>query len=355
MTFRFLTAGESHGQALTAIVEGLPSGVPLNIDSINHELSLRQSGFGRSQRMTLEKDTVQILSGIKNHQTLGFPITLLISNKDTKNLDALPKLTSPRPGHADLVGTLKFNHDDVRNSLERASARETAIRTAVGALCQNFLNEFHVSFLARVIQIGPLPATSKTEKKIKNLIQTCKSKGETLGGIFEICVKGLPLGLGNFSQWDLKLDGRLAQAVMSIPAIKGVEFGAGFQGASLLGSKAHDDIFYDKKSKKNFGYVRKTLRSGGLEAGVTTGQDLILRAAMKPLSTLTQKPLNSINMVTKEKTKALVQRTDTCAVWAASIVAKNVVAIELTRAFLEKFGGDSLEETRNNYKNYLVP
>lgn len=299
--------------------------------------------------MTLEEDTVQVLSGIKNGKTLGFPITLLISNKDAKNLDTLPKLSAPRPGHADLVGTLKFKHDDVRNSLERASARETAIRTAVGALCQSFLKEFDIEFSSHVTQIGPVAVSPKTESKIKKLIQKCQTEGETLGGIFEVHVKGLPIGLGNFSQWDLKLDGRLAQAVMSIPAIKGVEFGLGFYGASLLGSQSQDEIFYDKKQKKNFGYVRKTLHSGGLEAGVTTGQKLILRAAMKPLSTLTKKPLKTVDMFTKEKNQALIQRTDTCVVPAASIVAKNVAAIELTKAFLEKFGGDSLEEVKKNY------
>ncbi|MBI2646734.1 MAG: chorismate synthase [Deltaproteobacteria bacterium] len=349
MPFRFLTAGESHGQALVAIVEGLPAGVPFPSSFIEDELRLRRSGFGRSHRMTLEDDAIQILSGIKNGKTLGFPITLLLPNNAAKNLDTLPRLSAPRPGHADLVGTLKFKHDDVRNSLERASARETAIRTAVGALCQAFLKEFDIEFSSHVTQIGPIPMSIKTESKIKKLIQKCQNEGETLGGVFEIHVKGLPIGLGNFSQWDLKLDGRLAQAVMSIPAIKGVEFGLGFYGASLLGSQAQDEIFYNKKQKKNFGYVRKTLHSGGLEAGVTTGQDLILRAAMKPLSTLTQKPLKTVNMFTKEKTQALVQRTDTCAVPAAAIVAKNVAAIELTKAFLEKFGGDSLEEIKKNY------
>ncbi len=349
MPFRFLTAGESHGQALVAIVEGLPAGIPFSSSFINHELGLRKKGPGRSHRMTLEEDTVQVLSGIKNGKTLGFPITLLISNKGAQDLDTVPRLSAPRPGHADLVGTLKFKHDDVRNSLERASARETAIRTAVGALCQSFLKEFEITFSSQVTQIGPMAVSSQTKQKIKKLIQKCQIEGETLGGIFEVHVQGLPIGLGNFSQWDLKLDGRLAQAVMSIPAIKGVEFGLGFCGASLLGSQAQDEIFYNKKQKKNFGYFRKTLRSGGLEAGVTTGQELILRAAMKPLSTLTKKPLKTVHLFTKEKTQALVQRTDTCAVPAAAIVAKNVVAIELTRAFLEKFGGDSLEEVKRNY------
>ncbi len=353
MSFRFLTAGESHGQALIAIVEGLPAGVPLSLSFIHHELQLRKSGFGRSHRMSIENDAVQILSGIKNGKTLGFPITLLIANKDAKNLDHLPKLEAPRPGHADLVGTLKFKHDDVRNSLERASARETAIRTAVGALCQSFLREFDISFLARVTQIGPIPKTPQTEKKIKKLIQKCQTTGETLGGLFEVRVKGLPLGLGNFSQWDLKLDGRIAQAVMSIPAIRGVELGGGFQSASLLGSQAQDEIFYGVENKKSFGTFRKTKHCGGLEAGVTTGQELILRAAMKPLSTLTKKPLKTINIFTKNPAHALVQRTDTCAVPAAAIVAKNVIAIELTAAFLEKFGGDSLEEVKKNYAHYL--
>jgi len=353
MPFRFLTGGESHGPALVAIVEGLPAGISFPFSFIEEELRLRRTNLGRSHRMTLEEDTVQILSGIKKGKTLGFPITLLISNKDAKNLDTLPKLSAPRPGHADLVGTLKFKHEDVRNSLERASARETAIRTAVGALCQSFLKEFDIQFSSHVTHIGPLALSSKTKTKIKKLIQKCEAQGETLGGIFEVRVHGLPVGLGSFSQWDLRLDGRLAQAVMSLPAIKGVEFGLGFSGTSLLGSEAQDEIFYNKHQKKNFGYFRKTLFSGGLEAGVTTGQDLILRAAMKPLSTLTKHPLQTVNVFTKEKTKALIQRTDTCAVPAAAIVAKNVVAIELTRAFLEKFGGDSLEEVKKNYTHFL--
>src|SRR3989338_1631338 len=324
MPFRFFTAGESHGQALVAIVEGLPAGVSFPHSFIQDELRLRRSGFGRSHRMTLEEDDVQILSGLKNGKTLGFPITLLIFNKGAKNLEPLPRLSAPRPGHADLVGTLKFKHDDVGNSLERASARETAIRTAVGALCQSFLKEFDIEFSSTVTHIGTMAVSSKTKPRIKKLIQTCQAEGETLGGIFEIHVKGLTVGLGSFSQWDLRLDGRLAQAVMSIPAIKGVEFGLGFYGASLLGSQAQDEIFYNKNLKKNFGYFRKTLHSGGLEAGITTGQDLLLRAAMKPLSTLTKRPLQTIHVFTKEKTRAFVQRTDTCAVPAAAIVAKNV-------------------------------
>src|SRR3989338_7855661 len=291
MPFRFLTGGESHGPGLVAIVEGLPAGISFPLSFIEKELLLRRRSLGRSHRMTLEEDAVQVLSGIKKGKTLGFPITLLISNKDAKNLDALPKLSTPRPGHADLVGTLKFKHEDVRNSLERASARETAIRTAVGALCQSFLKEFYIQFSSHVTHIGPLALSSKTKTKIKKLIQKCEAQGETLGGIFEVRVHGLPVGLGSFSQWDLRLDGRLAQAVMSLPAIKGVEFGLGFYGASLLGSQAQDEIEYNPKEKKSFGYIRKTLHSGGLEAGATTGPALILRVGRMPLSTTTQTPL----------------------------------------------------------------
>lgn len=374
MPFRFLTAGESHGQVLTAIVEGLPAGIPLNLDLVNQELFLRQQGFGRSARMKIEKDSAQILSGMKNNKTLGSPITLLIHNKDQKLLENLPVLKNPRPGHADLVGTLKFKHNDIRNTLERASARETAIRTAVGALCQQFLNHFDIEFLSFTTQIGQivLPLVSdpwkkrntiekssllcpdpKTEKKMVHFIELSQKKGETVGGTFEIRAKGLPLGLGNFIQWDLKLNARLAFAIMSIPAIKGVEIGEGFNVAKIPGSKAHDSIFYDSAHKKKFGFYRKTNRSGGIEGGVSTGEELILRAVMKPLSTLPPKIKNTITLSTKEKSFAISPRTDTCAVASASVVAKNVCAIEITKAFLEKFGGDSLIEVQKNYENYL--
>jgi len=350
MPFRFLTAGESHGEAMTAIVEGIPSGCSIHPGEIQKELRLRQKGYGRSGRMKIETDTVQILSGIRNEKTIGSPITLLIKNNDFSLGKDLKRLETPRPGHADLVGALKFQHNDIRNTLERASARETAIRTAVGAICQHFLKDFDISFLSYVTQIGPV----RVQKKMIRYIQACQKKGESTGGCFEVRVRGLPLGLGNFSQWDLRLDGRLAQAIMSIPAIKGVEIGEGFKSSELLGSQYHDEIFYNENSKKNsFGFYRKTNRSGGLEGGITSGEELVVRAAMKPLPTLSRKPLRTVNIFTLEDARAFSQRTDSCAVQAASVVAKNVVAIEITRAFLEKFGGDSFKEVKNNYNNYL--
>lgn len=374
MPFRFLTAGESHGEALTAIVEGIPSGFLLNPEEIQKELALRQKGIGRSGRMKIERDAVQILSGLREGKTIGSPLTLLIKNADFSLYKDLKRLETPRPGHADLVGALKFQHSDVRNTLERASARETAIRTAVGALCQNFLKNFDIFFLSYVTQIGTvrirktkdfwrhkdkletsslLCPDPSIEKKMIHYIKTSQKKGESVGGCFEVRAKGLPLGLGNFSQWDLRLDGRLAQAVMSIPAIKGVEIGEGFKSCEFRGSQYHDEIFYDGKNKKGFGFYRMTNRSGGLEGGITSGEELTIRAAMKPLPTLSKKSLRTVNIFTLENTRAFSQRTDSCAVSAASIVAKNVVAIEITRAFLEKFGGDSMKETKQNYKNYL--
>lgn len=375
MPFRFLTAGESHGEALTAIVEGIPSGFSLNLGEIQKELALRQQGYGRSGRMKIERDTVQILSGIRDGKTIGSPLTLLIKNADFSlyNKD-LKRLETPRPGHADLVGALKFQHSDIRNTLERASARETAIRTAVGVLCQHFLKNFDIFFLSYVTQIGTVQIRKaidfwkyknrieisallcpdpSIEKKMIRHIKAAQKEGESVGGCFEVRAKGLPLGLGNFSQWDLRLDGRLAQAVMSIPAIKGVEIGEGFKSCEFRGSQYHDEIFYDGKNKKGFGFYRITNRSGGLEGGITSGEELMIRAVMKPLPTLSKKPLRTINIFTLENARAFSQRTDSCAVSAASIVAKNVVAIEITRAFLEKFGGDSMKETKQNYKNYL--
>lgn len=374
MQFRFLTAGESHGEALVAIIEGLPSGLPFNEHVVNAELTRRQMCFGRSGRMKIEKDTVTVLSGIRAGKTIGSPITFLIRNKDT-HTKLLPRLETPRPGHADLTGTLKFHHDDIRNTIERASARETSIRTAVGAICQNFLNQFDIFFLSFVHRIGSIAIRNNSdhfwkkaaqidrssilcpdsvaEKKMIDLIQEARKRGETLGGIFEIRVKGLPLGLGSFSQWDLRLDGRIAQAMMSIPAIKGVEIGAGFLSASMWGSQFQDEIFYSSKRKKSFGFYRKTNRSGGVEGGISTGEELVIRAAMKPLATLTKHPLKTINIFSKKKSTALIQRTDTCAAPAASVIARNVVAIEISKVFLEKFGGDSFEEVKNNYHKYL--
>ncbi len=374
MTLRFLTAGESHGPCLTAIVEGLPAGLTIDLGFIHQELAYRQHSLGRSARMTIENDEVKILSGIRHGKTLGYPITFQIKNNASQNLDSLPLLLTPRPGHGDLVGTLKFKHNDIRNALERSSARETAIRTSVGALCQIFLKEFGIECLSFVSSIGPISIKSNlepwkqkirivksplfcpdndAENKMVRLITQSQKSGESLGGTFEVNVRGLPIGLGSFSQWDQRLDGRLAQAIMAIPAIKGVEIGDAILNSSRKGSSVHEQIFWNKKNPKTFGFYRNTNRSGGLEAGVTTGEELIVRGFMKPLSTLSKKSLNTVHMTTKKGSKAIRPRTDTCAVPAASVVARNTVAIEIAKAFLEKFGGDSLLDVRKNFKNYL--
>jgi chorismate synthase len=380
---RFLTAGESHGQTLTAIVEGIPSGLDISAKQINTELKRRQAGYGRGGRMQIESDTAEISSGVRFGKTLGSPITLIIRNRDWVNwqekmaVEPLPEgesfsvITQPRPGHADLAGAIKFRHTDIRNVLERSSARETAARVAVGSVARILLKEFDIKIASCVIAIGEVkdntdvtswPITDiyqasesslvrcvspKTTQQMLKEIDKAKDKGDTLGGIFEILIDGLPIGLGNYTQWDTRLDGRLAQAVMSIPAIKGVEFGAGFQGAYLPGSQVHDAIYYEDDK-----FCRKTNNAGGLEGGMTNGERLVVRAAMKPIATL-MKPLPSVDMVTKEKTAATVERSDVCAVPAAAVIGEAMVAIELCRAMQEKFGGDSLIEMKLNHRLYL--
>ncbi|MBI4040598.1 MAG: chorismate synthase [Deltaproteobacteria bacterium] len=374
MPIRYLTAGESHGPALVAILEGLPAGCPLDKITLQEELNRRRMGVGRSHRMKLETDELEILSGVKNNRSLGSPITLLIRNKDSKSWDTLPPLLTPRPGHADLVGTLKFQHDDIRNTLERASARETAIRTAIGALCQSILKKFQIEFLAYVRQLGSIRISDSLdpwetqsvilnspllcpdtaiEKKMIEHIQSCQKKGDTVGGIFEIRVKGVPLGLGSFTQWDKRLDANIVHAICAIPAIKGVQIGEGFRACEFLGSQFQDEIYYHPQKIKQFGFYRKTNHSGGFEGGMTTGQDIVISAVMKPLSSLPRKNLNSIHLVSKKTSKPLAQRTDTCAVPAAAIVAKNVTAIEILNAFLEKFAGDSFSEVLDHFEHYL--
>ena len=354
--FRYLTAGESHGKTLLTIIEGIPSNLPLTKEDIDRELRRRQKGYGRGGRMRIEKDEVEILSGVRSGKTLGSPIGLLIKNKDWKNwkeIMAIKKnskfkiqnskfILSPRPGHADLSGTIKYNFADIRNVLERASARETAARVAVGAISKKFLKEFRINFYSQVIMIGGV-----ADKKIKPLIDKAKKKGDSLGGIFEITAINLPIGLGSYVQSDLRLDGRLAGALMSIPGIKGVEIGSGFDAAKRFGSKVQDEIFY----QKGRGFYRKTNRAGGLEGGMTNGEPLVLRAAMKPISTL-RKPLLSVDLISKKRIKAVKERADICAVPSAAVIGEAVAAIEITRAFLEKFGGDSISEVKSNYENY---
>ncbi len=436
---RYLTAGESHGPALTAIIEGLPAGLPLAADYVNEQLKRRQGGYGRGGRMKIESDRVRFVAGVRGGFTLGSPVAMQIENKDWVNWQEVmdpgegarleeKAVTRPRPGHADLAGALKYGHRDIRNVLERASARETAARVAVGAVARRFLEELGVEIIGHVVRIGPaaaktpadlltvsgelltaggpgggqqgeekaavfqgggrvksdgpagqagessprkefrkyaaavLPRLRETvarspvycldpaaEKAMVEAIDEAREKGDTLGGVFEVRVYGLPPGLGSYVHWDRRLDGRLARALMSIPAIKGVEIGLGLAGAGLSGSETHDEIFF----APGFGFYRRTNRAGGLEGGVTNGEPLILRAAMKPIPTL-PRPLASVDLLTGVPFPAVVERSDTCAVPAACVIGEAVVAWELAAACREKFGGDSLAEIRRAMENYLL-
>ncbi len=377
--FRYLTAGESHGPQLSAIIEGLPAGIHLTAESVNQDLARRQQGYGRGGRMKIEKDTAELLSGVRWGETLGSPVTLVVKNRDWENwlekMSPLPEhrddssaVTRPRPGHADLSGVLKYHHDDVRNVLERSSARETAVRVAVGGVARALLAEFGILVGGFVTEMGgvcsPTPnepleqlwqrsnasdmfCCDKTaEEEMKRAIDSAKAAGDTLGGVVEVQVLGVPPGLGSYVHWDRKLDARLAMALMSIQAIKGVEVGIGFEAARRPGSQVHDEIFY------NGGYRRDTNNAGGIEGGMSNGEPIVLRAAMKPIPTL-YKPLRSVDMRTHEAFEATVERSDTCAVPAALVVAEAVVAIEVANALLEKFGGDSIVEIRRNIEGYL--
>lgn len=378
---RFFTAGESHGPCLTAIVEGFPAGMPIDLIRINHDLARRQQGYGRGGRMKIEKDEAQIRSGVRWGESLGSPITLLIENKDWRNwekrMSPFPEdrdekiaVTRPRPGHADLTGALKYHHYDVRNILERASARETTARVAVGALAKCLLSSFNVRVMGYVTEIGGIVADhsklsvedvfsraeispvrmadAKAEENIIALIDQCKKQGDTLGGVAEVVTTGLPPGLGSFAQWDRKLDGQLGYALMSLQAVKGVEFGLGFATARLPGSQVHDEISFDPEK----GFLRYGNNSGGMEGGMSTGEPLCVRVAFKPLSTL-MRPLRSVDIRTKEPVEATIERSDVCAIPAAAVIAESVVAFVLAQAFLEKFGGDSLLEIRRNYEGYM--
>ena len=380
--FRFLTAGESHGEALTAVVDGVPAGLPLAPADIDADLARRQRGYGRGGRMKIERDQVHITSGVRWGSTLGSPITLTITNRDWENWKdtmavaspvpgAAPKqVTRPRPGHADLAGAMKYNHSDIRNVLERSSARETTARVAVAGIAKRLLAEFDITILSHVTEIGGVAiptdlsldwsevarraessevrcAHPETEAAIIAAIDAAKGKGDTLGGVFEVVALGCPVGLGSYVQWDRRLDGRLAQAFCSIQAIKGCEFGMGFETARRPGSGVHDEILLDAGGQ----FSRSTNNAGGLEGGVTNGQPVVVRGAMKPLSTL-RTPLRSVDLATKEPVQAVVERSDVCAVPAAGIVGEAMMAIVLAHAFLEKFGGDSLDEIRRNYHAY---
>ncbi len=376
---RYLTAGESHGRALTAIVEGVPAGLELTAEYIDTQLHRRQQGYGRGARQKIEKDQVEILSGVRLGRTLGSPISLVVRNRDWENWkDAMkpqkgraPMLTNPRPGHADLPGAMKYLTKDVRNILERSSARETAVRVAACTVARRLLEEFGIEVYSWVVDIGgvryepgeDLPPQRLFERaeasdtrcpdpdvteKMKRRIDRAQRNGDSLGGIFEVVATGLPPGIGSHVHWDRKLDARLAGAVMSIQAIKGVEIGEGFGFATLPGSKAHDEIFYTTKR----GYHRRTNHAGGIEGGMTNGEPLLIRAVMKPIPTL-MKPLHSVDITTRKTHLAAVERSDVCALPSASVVAEAVVAMELAAAFMEKFGGDSIREIRRNLRGYL--
>jgi chorismate synthase len=372
---RYLTAGESHGPALVAIIDGFPAGLKVDIASIDAELRRRQGGYGRGARQTIEHDQVSIVSGVWQGETTGSPICLQIANLDHK-LDRLKELPRPRPGHGDLAGAVKYL-GSIRGVLERASARETAARVAAGALTQQLLAEFGICAAGYVVQIGglELPAFAGSCDQLKSrrdqsqvyslcperdgdamaLIDQTKQAGDTLGGIVEVRVDGLPIGLGSHAQWDRKLDARLAAAVMSIQAIKGVEIGLGFDAAKRLGSQVHDPIGFDPAQREtpSAGYTRPTNNAGGIEAGISNGQPIVVRAAMKPISTL-QKPLASIDLKTKQPESASYERSDICAVPACSVIVENVVAIEVAAALIDKFGGDSLAEMQRHSNEYLA-
>jgi len=367
---RFMTAGESHGPRLTAILEGLPAGLKIKKEDIDRDLARRQQGYGRGGRMKIETDKVEVLSGMRFQETLGGPLTLQVINKDFANWDGRmaafgepegPKVTAARPGHADLTGILKYHRQDVRDILERSSARETTMRVAVGAVCKAFLRELGIKVVSHVVNIGGIAVDAakidrtkigedvgselncydqSAEKKMKARIDEAKAAGDTLGGIFEVIVQGTPVGLGSHIQWDRRLDARLAGAMMSIQAIKGVEIGAGFNCAILPGSQIHDEIFLADGHVK-----RKTNRAGGLEGGMTNGEDIVVRAAMKPIPTL-MTPLQSIDIESHEAVLACKERSDTCAVSAASVVGEAMVAFVMAQAVCEKFGSDALVDVK---------
>lgn len=340
---RYLTAGESHGRATVAILEGMPAGIKVDRDLINQELRHRQKGFGRGKRMQIEKDYAEIISGLKKGITLGSPISLLIENKDF-SIERLPGVFCPRPGHADLAGILKYGFKDVRNTLERASARETVARVGIGAICKIFLAEFKIKISSRALSVGGESDMWQIQEKI---IQA-KSNKDTVGGIFEVIAKGAPCGLGSYVHPDRRLDGRLAGGIMSIPGIKAVEIGLGFGYADKFGSECHDAIYYNKGK----GYFRKTNNAGGIEGGVSNGEDILIRACMKPICTLLE-PLDSVNITTKKPAKASVERSDICVVEAAGVIAESACAYILTDTFLEKFGNDNIQDIKANYQHYL--
>lgn len=386
---RFTTAGESHGPALVSILEGLPAGLPLVAEQVNADLARRQQGYGRGRRMQIERDEIEFLSGVRAGETLGGPVAMLIRNRDWKNWeeimdparrtedDAGPRrrvVTRPRPGHADLAGLLKYDRDDARDILERASARETAARVAAGAICRALLAAFDVSIGSHLVHLGGIDAIPPdllphdlnavadasplrtldpdAERRMIALIDEAKRAGNTLGGICEVVVTGLPVGLGSHVSWDRKLDGRLAAALMSIPAVKGVEIGLGFEAARRTGAQVHDELEAAAGRTHAGNVQRRTNRAGGLEGGITTGEPLVLRVAMKPIATL-MRPLDTVDIPSGQAASAVAERSDVTAVPAMGVIAEAMTAFVLAQAWLEKFGGDSLAETRRNVHGYL--
>jgi len=381
--FRFETAGESHGECLVATLTGLPAGIPIAIDAVNHELWRRQQGFGRGGRMKIETDRVSIVSGVRQGRTIGSPVAMIIANADWKNwTESMPveagdpskhkAVSRPRPGHADLAGAIKYDFPDARYVLERASARETTARVAVGAMAKQFLGNFGVEILSHVIAVGSkrlertvgweeiVELSRKTEvvlgcvdpdaeREMKAVVDEAYRTGDTVGGIFEVVARGLPPGLGSFVTWDSRLDGRLAQAIASMQAVKGVEVGFAEEGAQSFGSKVQDTIHYNREDRRFF---RGNNRAGGIEGGMTNGEDLRVRGFLKPISTL-RRPLESVDLETREPSKAAYERSDVCVVPAAGVIGEAMVAIVLAGAMIEKFGGDSLRETKRNYEGYL--
>lgn len=381
---RYLTAGESHGKALVGIIEGVPSGLSLTKESLQKELFRRKKGFGRGDRQKIENEDIEILSGVRFGKTLGSPISLLIENKDWPNWEKTMSVEGdetsdrevivPRPGHADYVGALKYDHSDMRNVLERASARETAMRVALASVARRFLEELDIHVLSRVVQIGknkdesswpedvdfktlqskidsnPVRCLSEdTSKNMMDEIEVCAKEGDTLGGAFEVVAYNLPLGLGSYTQWDHRIEGRIAQAFMSLNAIKGVEIGEGFHTATVRGSQAHDEIILNQNQS---GIDYKTNRAGGVTGGMTTGKPLLVRAAMKPLSTL-KKPLSSISLKEKKETEAHFERSDVCAVPSAAVIGESLLCLVLMEEVLKKFGGDTMAEIKKRYKEWL--
>jgi len=388
---RFTTAGESHGPALVSILEGMPAGLQLAAADIDTELARRQQGYGRGRRMQIERDTVELLSGVRAGETIGSPIAMLIRNRDWKNWGEImnPALndgeaagdqrkrvvTRPRPGHADLSGLLKYDRDDARDILERASARETTARVAAAAICRRFLREFDITLGSHVVHLGGIDARRPAElpedlnaaadgsplrtldpdadREMMALIDTTKRAGNTLGGTCEVVCRGVPVGLGSHVSWDRKLDGRLAGALMSIHAVKGVEIGMGFEAARVPGSEVHDEMEWSAGVSRTGNVRRRSNRAGGLEGGITTGEPIVLRVAMKPISTL-MRPLETVDLTTGQPAAAVAERSDVTAVPAMGVIAEAMVAFVIADAMLEKFGGDAMSETRRNFETYLA-